>query len=261
MRAPDTTRPLARLSRLAVKTLRTRTAVYRHAAPMVSFTFDDPIDTACSRAAPILERHEARGTFYVSASLLGMAGPGRVFAKSADVADLHRRGHEIGCHTFSHAPVATLSGRALLAEADRNQAALGAIAPGLRLESFAYPFNATDLRAKHVLQRRYGSCRGGVAGVNVGRVDLGYLRAVELCDEMIDLPRVRAWVTEVVRRGGWLVFLTHGVTSERQAWRSTPALFEGAVAAAREYGVSVVTVRDAARRITAAPALSRAGLA
>src|SRR4051794_2067392 len=74
----------------------------RNKTPMVSFTFDDIPKSAATTGAAILEDHGARGTFYVSGGLVGTKSPDWTVAEPEDVVALHRRGHEIGCHTFSH---------------------------------------------------------------------------------------------------------------------------------------------------------------
>ena len=74
----------------------------RNSTPMVSFTFDDLPKSAVTTGAQMLEAHGARGTFYVSGSLVGADAPDWVAGDADDVVALHRRGHDIGCHTFSH---------------------------------------------------------------------------------------------------------------------------------------------------------------
>ncbi len=73
----------------------------RNAAPMVSFTFDDLSKSAVTSGADMLEAHGARGTFYVSGGLVGVDTANWPSGNNDDVLSLHRRGHEIGCHTFS----------------------------------------------------------------------------------------------------------------------------------------------------------------
>src|SRR6476620_7005116 len=71
-------------------------------APMVSFTFDDAPDSAASHGAPMLEEHGGRGTFYLSGSQVNQWS-GHWLGLSHDaILRLHRSGHEIGCHTYSH---------------------------------------------------------------------------------------------------------------------------------------------------------------
>src|SRR5438093_11827398 len=73
----------------------------RNSTRMVSFTFDDLPKSAVRTGAQMLEAHGARGTLYVSGSLVGADAPAWVAGDADDVVALHRRGHEIGCPTFS----------------------------------------------------------------------------------------------------------------------------------------------------------------
>ena len=81
--------------------------------PMVSFTFDDIPKSAATTGAKLLEEHDARGTFYVSGGLVGTASSDWAAVDAQDIVDLHRNGHEIGCHTFSHTRACDLDAEAL----------------------------------------------------------------------------------------------------------------------------------------------------
>jgi peptidoglycan/xylan/chitin deacetylase (PgdA/CDA1 family) len=63
----------------------------------ISLTFDDGGSSAC-RIADILEAAGRRGYFFITSGLIG----GRGFLSRAQIADLHRRGHEIGSHGKTH---------------------------------------------------------------------------------------------------------------------------------------------------------------
>ena len=217
---------------------------------MVSFSFDDVPVSAVTHGAPVLEAAGARGTFYVAGGLVAGDEPGRPIASAAQCRDLHRRGHEIGCHTYGHRPVSDLSPHALDADLARNAAFLAALDPEIRPTSFAYPFNTTSLRAKLRLQGLYATCRGGVPGINGRRIDPGFLRAVELADGLLDAEGARSWVARTVAERGWLVFFSHGIGATPEPWGCHPALLAAAVAAAREFGAAIVPVRDAVARLT-----------
>ena len=93
----------------------------RNAAPMVNFTFDDLPKGAATTGAAILEAHGAHGTFEVSGGLIGATTPEWTAADASDVMSLHRRGHEIGCHTFSHQRACDLDEASLAEEITRNR--------------------------------------------------------------------------------------------------------------------------------------------
>src|SRR4051812_20155679 len=93
----------------------------RNTTPMVSFTFDDLPKSAVTMGAGLLEAHGARGTFYVSGGQVGVGTEDWASGDAADVLALYRRGHEIGCHTFSHQRACDLDEASLADEIARNR--------------------------------------------------------------------------------------------------------------------------------------------
>ncbi len=53
-------------SRFLARNIRSKVLVLRDTPPMVTFTFDDVPASACDIGASILEKYEARGTFYIA---------------------------------------------------------------------------------------------------------------------------------------------------------------------------------------------------
>src|SRR5882672_11151933 len=96
----------------------------RNAAPMVSFNFDD-----------LLEAHGGRGTFYVSGGLVDIGTEDWTAGDANDVLSLRRRGHEIGCHTFSHLRVCDLDEATLADEIARNRDYFHALDPALEIDT------------------------------------------------------------------------------------------------------------------------------
>ena len=88
--------------------------------PLISFTFDDVPDSALHNGATILERHGVRGTFYIAGGLAGRVEVDRTLISSDGCADLADRGHEVGCHTYSHTKIRRMSGGGLARDLDRN---------------------------------------------------------------------------------------------------------------------------------------------
>jgi sialate O-acetylesterase len=62
----------------------------------VCLTYDDGLDCHLDVAAPALERHGFRGTFYVTGN------SGSLYSRTSDWRDLAARGHELGNHTLFH---------------------------------------------------------------------------------------------------------------------------------------------------------------
>lgn len=245
---------VSRASRALAFYLPTKTFVMRNPRPIVSFTFDDVDESAVFNGSRILERHGIRGTFYVAGGLSGTRYQRWLFASSESVRALSVRGHEIGCHTYSHPDVQTLDRDGIEAELAANRDFFAALDAGISLDNFAYPYGSVGLPQKSVVQERFWSCRGVRPGVNAGRIDLGQLRAVRLYDVTLDADGIDAWIDEARRRNGWLIFYTHDVAASPTEHGCSPALLECAAARAKHAGFACLTVRDAMTEIGYAPA-------
>lgn len=66
--------------------------------PGLLISFDDGLKNNYENAAVLLEQYGFTGWFFVSAGL----ADGREYMTYEDMKDLQRRGHVIGCHTFTH---------------------------------------------------------------------------------------------------------------------------------------------------------------
>jgi peptidoglycan/xylan/chitin deacetylase (PgdA/CDA1 family) len=242
-------RARGKLSRLLARRVVSKALTMRNAKPVITFTFDDAPASACETGAPLLERYEARGTYYISGGGCGVASPGGQLATAAQLKTLCAAGHEIGCHTFSHAAVDGIGHDALFAELDRNRAFLQSLDPRIVVRNFAYPYGDLSFRAKHDLEGRFHSCRSLIPGVNFGIADLGALKSCELQDASIGRRGVGEIIGETVRRNGWLVFTCHDVQEKPSRFGVSPELLEFAVQAARVRGCDILTVADALRRL------------
>jgi len=249
-------RPVSRfkggLSRKLARYVATKRVCARNERPLVSFTFDDVPETAFTHGARVLEGRGVRGTFYIAGGLCGTTEPERRMISAADCVELHRRGHEIGCHTFSHSMVQALDADSFAAELDRNQEFFSSLVPGLKLENFCYPYGVASLPRKLQAQTRFHSCRGSQCGINSGTIDLGLLSGIAL-DHATDSAKVVSAIDATVRRNGWLILFTHDVAPTPTWIGCTPEFLDAAIATALGRGCQVVTVREALRAIGSTP--------
>lgn len=211
---------------------------------IVSFTFDDVPDSALE-GARILERHGARGTFYIAAGLLGRREKDRTMIDAEGCRALAAAGHELGCHTYAHPNLRYLGAKALAADLARNEAALEAIDGRRAPRNFAYPYTAGSFRARGEIRRRYRSARGGLDGINRGQADLTYLRGVAIEQPETDIGRLMGLIDATAADPGWLILYGHDVSLTPTPYGCTPAYLERLVAHAAGSGCEVLTV-DAA---------------
>jgi peptidoglycan/xylan/chitin deacetylase (PgdA/CDA1 family) len=233
------------ISRKVARYHRSKPLAMRNDAPLVSFTFDDVPDTAYTNGAAILEQHGIRGTFYIAAGTCGVLGPDWRVIERDQVGALYQQGHEIGCHTFSHASIDQLDAGALDQECRRNRELLESLCPGIALANFCYPFGRTSFARKLQLAGSYASCRGIYEGVNAGTIDLDLLRVVELYDRTLTADKLQRVLDETRKRNGWLVFYTHDVTDPPSWIGCSPELLRTAVKAAQAAQLRCLPVRDA----------------
>jgi len=249
--------------RRAARYSRSKPFAMRNAAPLVSFTFDDVPASAFTNGAAILEQHSVLGTFYIAGGILGdMDAHWRVIDRE-QVRALHDRGHEIGCHTFSHVGVDKLDARVLDDECRRNGDALRELCPDIEITNFCYPFGRASLPRKRQLKRWFDSCRGIYEGINAGTIDLALLRVIELYDRTLTRDKFARVLRETRERNGWLIFYTHDV-AEMPSWIGcSPQLLREAVEAVQAENMRCLPIRDALtaigfdRRAQAAPHVSR----
>jgi peptidoglycan/xylan/chitin deacetylase (PgdA/CDA1 family) len=217
----------------------------RNETPMVSFTFDDVPKSAATTGAAILDEHDALGTFYVIGSQVGTRSALWDMIEREDIVALHRRGHEIACHTFSHKRACDLDATALGAEIDRNQRCLQTLDASIRIENFAYPFGYGSFLRKHQLRTIFRSCRSIVPGINSGSIDLQFLRALPLIDRRINRDGIERAFDEAQNNNGWLIFYTHDVADQPSPYGCSPALLREALEAAARRKIPVLNIAEA----------------
>lgn len=215
---------------------------------MVSFTFDDIPDSAADAGAAMLEEFGARGTFYVAGSLIDRPSEHWHGVSCDRLVELHRGGHEIACHTFSHKRAIELDAAAMEAEIERNSRYFAALDPSIRLTNFAYPYGLASLPRKTQLAGAFRSSRGILPGVNSDVIDLQFLRANPLIDLHMDGDGIDRAFDEAVAARGWLIFYGHDVVEKPSPYGCTPNLLRHALESAARRDVPVLTVADALRR-------------
>ena len=238
-----------KLRRRLVRLQHRRPARPRLGAPLISFSFDDAPVTAFTTAARVLERHGARGTYFVCAGTAGQAGHIGQMGDRADILHAQAQGHEIACHTYSHLDCGQAGARTASQDIARNGRTLEAW--GLpRPETFAYPYGDVGPRAKRMLAERFTLARAIHHGVIEGGVDLAQAPAVGIEGEAGEAVALH-WMNQAVRRKAWLILFTHGVADGPTPYGCTTNVFERLVAEAVARDFEIVTVAEGARRMRA----------
>jgi peptidoglycan/xylan/chitin deacetylase (PgdA/CDA1 family) len=216
-----------------------------NAQAMVSFTFDDFPESAAAAGVPILEQYDAKATFYVAGDLVDKRCDHWQGVRADAIVELHRRGHEIGCHTFSHKAATELDAARLAVEIEENRRYLLGLDPSIQIDNFAYPFGLGSVWRKAQLAKTFRSSRGIIPGINSGVVDLQYLRATPLINHHIDEAGIDRAFDALVDANGWLIFYGHDVATKPSPYGCTPSLLRHALDAAAKRNVAIITVAGA----------------
>lgn len=217
----------------------------RNSAPVVSFTFDDVPESAYENGAAILDEFGVQGTFYIAAGTCGaMDTYWRVIGRN-QVSDLYRRGHEIGCHTFSHQAVDELDARRMDEECQKNYLTMRELCPGIEITNFCYPFGCVSLPRKLQLRRYFNTCRGIFEGVNSGMIDLGLLKVIELYDRTLSRDKLCHVLRRARDHNGWIIFYAHDVAPQPTHMGCTPALLRATIKTFQQQDIQCLSIREA----------------
>jgi peptidoglycan/xylan/chitin deacetylase (PgdA/CDA1 family) len=236
---------MTRVQRRIARHLCTKPFVMRNAAPVVSFTFDDVTDSAYTNGATVLDEYGISGTFYIAAGMCGTNDTYWRVIEHDHVRDLHARGHEIGCHTFSHTAVDEFDTVAMEEECQRNLETMRGLCPDVHLTNFCYPLGVVTLPRKLQLQNRFDTCRGIFEGVNAGKIDLGLLKVIELYDRTLSRDKLRHVLRSARERNAWVIFYTHDVMQQPTLMGCSPALLRAVIEIVRAHDMACLSIRQA----------------
>ena len=232
-----------RMSRLLARHTAHRWLPLNKGRGVVSFSFDDVPASACREGAALLERYEARGTFYVCGGLTDGVEQNQPCHQVSDLHRLVSRGHEVGCHTFSHTNCAEANLRFLRDDWRKNQDFF--TEHNVKNSGFAFPFGAYDFPSKLAAASLFSYSRITGGGTHVRRADLNALRAQSLYAGVTSDQAILNLIQNTADEGGWLIFYSHEVSSSPGPWGTSPTQLESALRIARQMSCEILPVQSA----------------
>ncbi len=212
-----------------IESLDIEVALWPDFAPAAaSLTFDDGTRDQYAVAAPVLERHNVRGTFYLISHKMDDGvwidnGRPRKLMSWQEARKLSVAGHEIGSHGATHVDLSR-SRRSLRYELHASRRRIEDRLPGVRVDTLAWPYWRSTPHARMLARRQYLAARGG-AGIpalferlseenplSSSPSDRFNINSIGLRPQ--DPPEEwRSIAEEIIDDRGWLVFSLHGVKS------------------------------------------------
>ncbi|ESQ93784.1 polysaccharide deacetylase family protein [Asticcacaulis benevestitus] len=237
-----------KLRRRVARMVHTRPAQLDLTRPLLTVSFDDAPTSAAGTGAAILEKHGLRGTWFISAGLMGQSSHLGAYAQADEIRRLAAAGHEIACHTHDHIDCGQSSAATIAADLDRNREAFAA--SGFPVATtFAYPYGDVSPHAKSILKNRFTAARALHHGQITTGTDLNQAPAVGI--EGADGEEVAmTWLKRAAAQKAWLVLYTHDVREQPSGWGCTPDVLDRLVSTALEMGFEGVTFAEGVRRAT-----------
>jgi len=179
----------------------------------ISLTIDEGLKEPYDILMPEIELRGWRASFYIYTLQ-------PTLEKSWDrVVLAHERGHEVSNHTHNHPNLTKLSEAEVHHELSTGNAELRKrLGANFKLESFAYPYEATDARTSAITLQYHRYNRAGDQGAptppypinDARKPDFGALKA-KAPTRSISLSAWNNWTDATVRAGGWFIEELHGV--------------------------------------------------
>ena len=176
----------------------------------------------------------------------------------AQVQDLSRRGHEIGCHTVTHPDLTAVPLARAKAEIIDCRTALQRLLPGRTIRTFSYPYGTyNDAVINMVRQAGFETASSSDDGLNTAATN-PYLLQVFTPVWTTPFSAFKAYIDEAVKTGRLGIIVFHRIDSTRGAdqyeYVSTPALLRRVVAYLQNNNIRTVTISEGWNLLrTAAP--------
>lgn len=212
---------------------------------LASITYDDYPKSAWTIAGPIMARHGVRATYYTAGRFCGLTEDGIEYFDVADLKATAAAGHEIGCHSFSHAFASKTDSATLSAEIRRNADFLREHLGEVAIDSYAYPYGDISPRTKALLGGAFQSARGIDRAVNDGVIDLAMVKSIALEHRRWRPDEIEAALARAKALGGWVTFFTHDVCDDPSDFGVLPERLDWLLKAIAGHGIEVLPVNEA----------------
>ncbi|HVZ79549.1 MAG TPA: polysaccharide deacetylase family protein [bacterium] len=176
-----------------------------------SLTFDDGDHSHLDVAIPELDQRGMKATFFLIANQIDRKDEWRrIIAK----------GHEIGNHSLDHRHPAEMTPPQQEAQVVGANHVLQKEF-GVQVRSFAYPFTEITPELQKALGKTDLLARGGYGKdyVLTPAMDPDWLDIpARMTETKLPLSTYRRWIVEDVKKGGWLVWMIHGLEGTVSGW-------------------------------------------
>lgn len=220
--------------------------------PLISVTFDDGYETNYSVAMPLLHKYGIRTTQYI----LSGTSSNPSYMSWDQIKQFQASGHELACHTVSHADLTILSEAELHNE-------LGTCKRELTqrygsVTNFASPYGASNPATIKAIGSYFGSQRNTLGDPTNGIDDFDVNTAKNFDPMHIigvtirkdtKLEDIKSLVTYAKKNNAWLVLTYHQANDPKSVYSLNEQQFNEQFAYLSGTDVRIVTVQDALKSL------------
>lgn len=177
----------------------------------MSFTFDDGDPSHLDVAVPELDKRGMKATFYLIANQI---------TRKDDWRKLILAGHELGNHSLDHRHPKELSASQQEAQVVGANHVLQKEF-GVPLRTFAYPFTETTPELVAAVGKTDFLARNAYGKSYVLKPDMDpdwLAIPSRMTQTKIPFSTYRQWIDEDVQKGGWMVWMIHGLEGTVSGW-------------------------------------------
>ncbi len=197
---------------------------------MITFSYDDGLDTFYDFALPLHEKYGIPATDNVIAGKV-KDGAQTMYLDADQMKDMYARGVEIGSHSYSHEEGLTnLSDEDLDFELRESKAVLEQIVP--KVQTIGIPFSMYDERVKAAVKKYYQAARNFEHLQNdIPLADKLWLHTAIAVTNETTFDQIKQRIDEAVENKQWCIIMLHGIDPDnRDLYEIKPALLEKVLA-------------------------------
>jgi peptidoglycan/xylan/chitin deacetylase (PgdA/CDA1 family) len=193
---------------------------------MITFSYDDGLDTFYDFALPLHEKYGIPATENVIAGKI-KNGANTMYLEADQIKDIYDRGVEIGSHSYSHTDgLTTLSDEDLDFELRESKAVLEKIVP--KVQTIGIPFSMYDKRVETAVKKYYQAARNFEHLQNsIPPPDPLWMHTAVAVTNTMTFDQIKQRIDEAVQKKTWCIIMLHGVDPDnRDTYEIKPALLE-----------------------------------
>jgi peptidoglycan/xylan/chitin deacetylase (PgdA/CDA1 family) len=213
---------------------------------MISLSFDDGWKNQYTRAIPILDKYNLKGTFYIITTMpdyMLREGEGRM--STEDIKKLASSGHEIGAHSQTHPHLQFSLPNKIKTEVQGSKKDLENL--GLSIKTFCYPYGRRNwLVDKIVGKSGFLGARLAQGGYNTINTNRFHLEA-KCLRNFTTFEEVKSWIDNAGEK--WLILVFHQIENNPPGWGIEPELFQEVCAYIKRSDLEVVTIAEGLKKL------------